>query len=64
MKKILGTLSLAALLTTTSMAGGSAMVCEDTGVTVETCCCVETDAGLVCTLTGETVSSCCCTPAE
>jgi hypothetical protein len=66
MKRILVTLSLAfvlgapALATRTGASRASALVCEKTGVVVDSCCCAMQDGKMVCTLTGEVVSSCCC----
>jgi hypothetical protein len=64
MKKILGSLALSLVVAASALATtGSRMVCEKTGIVVESCCCVEKDGVMICTLTGEEVSSCCCTPA-
>ena len=64
MKKILGTLSLALVIAGSALAStGSQMVCEKTGVVVDSCCCVVKDGAMICTLTGERVDACCCTPA-
>ena len=54
-------LAASALATTASKA--SSLVCEKTGVVVDSCCCVVQDGQMICTLTGEVVTSCCCTPA-
>jgi len=65
MKSILGTLTLALAIAASALASnGSAMVCEKTGIVVDSCCCVVKDGAMVCTLTGEVVSSCCCSPAK
>jgi hypothetical protein len=64
MKKILGTLALALAVAVSAFATtGSRMVCEKTGVEVESCCCVVDGESMICTLTGERVDTCCCTPA-
>jgi hypothetical protein len=60
MKNLIAGLAFLVLASVTPAPAGEAMVCELTGATVESCCCVGTDGGMVCTLTGETVSSCCC----
>jgi hypothetical protein len=61
MKKLIAGLALFVLASLTPMPASTGMVCELTGVTVESCCCVAGGGGgMVCTLTGETVSSCCC----
>ena len=65
MKMLLRSLALAALVATSTAAGDApSMVCEKTGVSVESCCCIQTEEALVCSLTGETVSACCCSPAR
>ena len=61
MKKTLGTLALALSAAGSLLAStGSTLVCEKTGVVVDSCCCVEKDGAMICTLTGEEVASCCC----
>jgi len=65
MKKTLGSLALALFVAASALAAtGSRMVCEKTGVVMDSCCCVVKDGVMICTLTGEQVSSCCCHPAE
>jgi hypothetical protein len=64
MKKTLGSLALALLVAASALAAtGSRMVCEKTGVVMDSCCCVMQDGKMICTLTGEEVESCCCHPA-
>jgi hypothetical protein len=60
MKKLIAALALFVVASLTPLPASTGMVCELTGTTVESCCCVASDGGMVCTLTGETVSSCCC----
>jgi hypothetical protein len=69
MKRVFGTLSIAFLLAASALAtassasnasSASGLVCEKTGVVVDSCCCIVQDGKMICTLTGETVSSCCC----
>jgi hypothetical protein len=64
MKRLCVTLSVAFLLATATLATGasraSSLVCEKTGVVVDSCCCVVQDGQMICTLTGEPVTSCCC----
>ncbi|HEY1252367.1 MAG TPA: hypothetical protein VGH97_14390 [Thermoanaerobaculia bacterium] len=64
MKRIVVTLALAFVVAASALATGasrtSGLVCEKTGVVVDSCCCAMQDGKMVCTLTGEVVSSCCC----
>ena len=61
MKRLFATLSLTLLVAASALAtSASALVCEKTGVTVDSCCCVMQDGNMICTLTGEVVDSCCC----
>ena len=65
MKKTLGALALAVALAASALAStGSQMICQKTGVVVDSCCCVVKDGAMICTLTGERVDSCCCTAAK
>ena len=65
MKKLLGSLALALLVASSTLAaGGSRLVCEKTGTVVETCCCTVKDGVLTCSLTGEPVDSCCCSASK
>ena len=62
MKRLFVTLSLLLLVAASALATrASELVCEKTGVTVDSCCCVMQDGKMICTLTGEVVASCCCT---
>jgi hypothetical protein len=64
MKKFIVPAALAVLLAASALGTtGSQMVCDKTGIVVESCCCVEKDGQMVCSITGETVSSCCCSDA-
>lgn len=61
MKRLFGILSLLFVVTASALATqASSLVCEKTGVVVDSCCCVEQDGKMICTLTGEVVDSCCC----
>ena len=64
MKRLFVIVSLAFVLAASALATGasraSGLVCDKTGVVVDSCCCVEQDGKMICTLTGEVVSSCCC----
>ena len=61
MKRYLGILSLLFVVTASALATqASSVVCDKTGVVVDTCCCVVQDGKMICTLTGEVVDSCCC----
>ena len=65
MKKLLGSLALAMLVASSTLAaGGSRLVCEKTGTVVETCCCSVQEGVMTCSLTGDRVDSCCCSPAK
>jgi hypothetical protein len=65
MKKTLGVLALAVALAASALAStGSQMICQKTGVVVDSCCCVVKDGAMICTLTGERVESCCCAAAK
>jgi len=60
-KKTLGSLALALFAAASLLAStGSTLVCEKTGVVMDSCCCVVKDGTVICTLTGEEVASCCC----
>ena len=62
MKRLFVTLSLSLLVVASALATrASELVCEKTGITVESCCCEMQDGKMICTLTGEVVDSCCCT---
>jgi hypothetical protein len=61
MKRAFVPLSLFLLVAASALATrASELVCEKTGVTVDSCCCVMQDGKMICTLTGEVVESCCC----
>ncbi len=66
MKRLCTLLSVAFLLAASALATGSrasstaSLVCEKTGVVVDSCCCAVQDGKMICTLTGEPVDSCCC----
>ena len=61
MKRLSVTLSLVLFVAAAALAtGATALVCEKTGVVVDSCCCVIQDGKMICGLTGEVVDVCCC----